>query len=74
MCFYEIQHMGQKDGLIHGMKIDPSSTTTQNNTLSSQPSITIDVVYVHTAGLAGPLSRPDAELLITICIKRNTPL
>lgn len=43
---------------------DSSSTTSQNNTLSRQPSITTAVVYVHTAGHAGPLSRPEAELLI----------
>ncbi len=40
---------------------DPSFTASQNNT---QPSITTAVVYVHTAGHAGLLSRPDAELLI----------
>lgn len=43
---------------------DLSSTTSQNNTVSSQATITTAVVYVHTAGHAGPPSRPDAALLI----------
>lgn len=64
--------MGELNG-GWGSQWDPASTISQNNTLSNQPSITAAVLYVHAAGHAGLLSRPDVNLLfIHLCYEKES--